>query len=231
MILFWFCYPPPMICRITGILEHVDGLALRIAPAGSPFAYEVLAPAFLAERLKAQVGKSVTLTTFEYLESQGQGTSFVPRLIGFQATSERDFFELFTTVKGIGNKKALRAMSLEPAAIARAIVAKDAKALTQLPEIGKRMAETVIAELHGKVDGFLSATEVEDLNAAAEGKPTPGQADPILEEAVEALIALGEARTDAQAMVTKATTRARREGRDLTTATSVIEAVFGARSS
>jgi len=219
-----------MICRITGVLEGVDGLALRIAPERSPFAYEVLAPAFLAERLKAQVGKPVTLTTFEYLESQGQGTSFIPRLIGFQGTPERDFFELFTTVKGIGNKKALRAMSLEPAAIARAIVAKDAKALTKLPEIGKRMAETVIAELHGKVDSFLTDAEVQDLNAAAEGKPTPGQADPMIEEAVEALIALGEARHDAEAMVTKATTRARREGRELTSATSVIEAVFGGRA-
>jgi holliday junction DNA helicase RuvA len=219
-----------MICRIAGTLESVDGLSLTIAPKGSSLAYEVLAPAFLAERLKSQLGQPVTLTTFEYLESQGQGTSFIPRLIGFQAPSERDFFELFTTVKGIGNKKALRAMVHEPAAIARAIVAKDAKALTQLPEIGKRMAETVIAELHGKVDAFLSDAEVQGLNAAAEGKPTPGQSDPTIEEAIEALIALGEARTDAEAMVAKAATRARREGRELSSATSVIEAVFGGRS-
>jgi Holliday junction resolvasome RuvABC DNA-binding subunit len=81
------------------------------------------------------------------------------------------------------------------------------------------------------VDSFLTDAEVQDLNAAAEGKPTPGQADPMIEEAIEALIALGEARHDAEAMVSKATTRARREGRDLMSATSVIEAVFGGRAS
>lgn len=219
-----------MICRITGLLEGVEGLALRIVPAASPFAYEVLAPAFLAARLRAQVGQTIVLTTFEYLEGQGQGTSFVPRLIGFQAAPEREFFELFTTVKGIGTRKALRAMAQDPAAIARAIVARDAKALTQLPEVGKRMAETIIAELHGKVDAFLTQAEVQDLNAAAEGKPTPGQAEPMIEEAVAALMALGETRAEAEQMVSRATARARREGHALTSAAGVIEAVFGARA-
>ena len=56
-----------MICRITGTLESVNALALCILPTGSAVAYEVLAPAFLAQRLTAQVGKTVTLTTFAYL--------------------------------------------------------------------------------------------------------------------------------------------------------------------
>ena len=219
-----------MICRITGVLEAVDGLALSVAPPIGGVVYEVLAPAFLAERLRAHTGKPITLTTMQYLESQGQGTSFIPRLVGFQAARERAFFELFTTVKGIGNKKALRAMTLEPGAIARAIVARDAKALTQLPEIGKRMAETIIAELHGKVDGFLTDAEVRELNTAAEGKPSPGQVEPMIEEAIAALIALGESRVDAEQMVSKATARARREGHALTSAAGVIEAVFGARA-
>ncbi len=219
-----------MICRITGVLEGVDGLALAVAPTVGGVVYEVLAPAFLAERLRPQIGKSITLATVQYLESQGQGTSFVPRLVGFQAPRERAFFELFTTVKGIGNKKALRAMVMEPGVIARAIVARDAKALTQLPEIGKRMAETVIAELHGKVDSFLTDGEVRELNAAAEGKPVPGQLEPMVEEAIAALVALGETRGDAEQMVTRATSRARREGHTLTSAAGVIEAVFGARA-
>lgn len=219
-----------MICRITGLLEGVEGLALRIAPAGSPFAYEVLAPAFLAARMSAQVGQNVVLTTIQYLEGVNQGTSFIPRLIGFQTPSEREFFELFTTVKGIGTRKALRAMALDPAAIARAIVARDAKALTQLPEVGKRLAETIIAELHGKVDAFLTSAELQDLNAAAEGKPIPGQADPVIEEAVAALMALGETRAEAEQMVSRATAKARREGRELTSASGVIEAVFSGRA-
>ena len=219
-----------MICRVTGKLEGVEGLALTVAVGGGEIAYQVLAPAFLAERLAGQVGKTITLTTFEYLESQGQGSSFIPRLVGFTSAREREFFELFTTVKGIGNRRALRAMAVEPAVIARAIAEKDAKGLTKLPEIGKRMAETVIAELSGKVDGFLSEVEVAALNSAAEGKPGAG-ANPIIEEAVEALVALGEKREDAEGMVAKATVRARRDGRELVTAAGVIEAVFGSKGS
>ncbi len=59
----------------------------------------------------------ITLTTFQYLESQGQGSSVIPRLVGFQSTAEREFFELFTTVKGIGNRRALRAMAEDPGVI------------------------------------------------------------------------------------------------------------------
>jgi Holliday junction DNA helicase RuvA len=194
---------------------------------GGELAYEVLVPAFLAERLKTQLGASITLTTFQYLESQGQGTSFIPRLVGFQTVAEREFFELFTTVKGIGNRRALRAMATDPAAIARAIMAKDSKALTKLPEIGKRMAETIIAELSGKVDTFLSTAEVKELDASVNGQASTE--DPIVDEAILALVALGESRADAQAMVTRAQAKAKREGRDLTTTSGVLEAVFGGR--
>lgn len=183
-----------------------DQHAAQIEPEGSPFIYEVLLPAYLAERLRASTGKPVTLTTLEYLEGQGQGTSFIPRLIGFASELDRRFFDVFTTVKGIGNKKALRAMAVEPSRIARAIMAKDAKALVELPEIGKRMAETIIAELHGKVDVFLTTGEMEQLNRAAEIKPmTPGS--PAVHEAVEALIALGEQRGEAERKIEKVAAR------------------------
>jgi Holliday junction DNA helicase RuvA len=214
-----------VITRLTGKLESVDDRAAFIAVMGGEMAYEVLVPAFLAERLKAQVGAAVTFTTFQYLESQGQGSSFIPRLVGFQSAQEREFFELFTTVKGIGNRRALRAMAADPAVIARAIMTKDAKALTKLPEIGKRMAETIIAELSGKVDTFLSTAEVKQLDAAANGQPATD--DPTVEEAVQALVALGETRTDAQTMVARAQAKARRDGRELKTASGMLEAVFG----
>jgi hypothetical protein len=88
-----------------------------------------------------------------------------------------------------------------PAAIARAIATKNVKALVELPEIGKRMAETIIAELNGKVDVFLAASEIEQLDRAAESKPIArGTAE---EEAIEALIALGEQRPEAERKIAK----------------------------
>lgn len=190
-----------MITRLSGTLERVEGQEATIA--SGDIAYQVLVPAYVAEGLAPRAGQRVTLVTLQYLESQNQGASFVPRLIGFRTEHERRFFELFTTVKGIGNRKALRASVIEPAAISRAIAGRDAKALTKLPEIGSRMAETIIAELSGKVEAFLTASEIESLDAGANGKPAPGKS-PILDDAVAALIALGQTRQEAETQVTRA---------------------------
>jgi len=217
-----------MITRITGKLEAVDGLSASIALSGGEVAYQVMVPAFLAVRLTNQLGTTLTLSTFQYLESQGQGSSFIPRLIGFQSAQDRAFFELFTTVKGIGNRKALRAMAIEPALIAQAVVARDAKSLTKLPEIGKRMAETVIAELNGKVDAFLTPDELSRLDTAAAARPQPIE-DPIAEQTLMALVTLGETRADAEQLVQRALTRARRDGVTLSSPDALLELVFSAR--
>jgi len=192
-----------MLTRITGRLDDVQGNAASVQLDGAGLVYEILVPTFLVERLLSRVGEVVTFHTLEYLESQNQGTSFIPRLIGFATTDERRFFETFTTVKGIGNRKALRALAREPALIARAIAARDSGALQELPEIGKRLAETIVAELHGKVDPFLTPGEAGqlELKSAASGLP------PHADNAVAALVALGEARPDAERMVRRALTR------------------------
>jgi Holliday junction DNA helicase RuvA len=200
-----------MISSVTGTLVSLaDGVA-TVRPAGAmgdAVSLELLVPAYLAERLITRVGEPLTLAVYFYLEGQGQGTSFEPRLLGFATTDERRFFDLFTTVKGIGNRKALRAMARPPAEIAGAIVRGDAKALTQLPEIGKKLAETMILELKDKVAAFASA---DSLNGPATAAPSRKPAS-IVEsnltgpagDAVEALVRLGEQRPEAERRVLRA---------------------------
>ena len=101
------------------------------------------------------LGVRMSFHTLQYLEAQGQGTSFIPRTIGFGSRREREFFELFTSVKGLGNKRATRALAEEPALIAQGIAARDVKALQRLPEIGKKLAETIILELRDKIQPLL----------------------------------------------------------------------------
>ncbi len=216
-----------MICRISGLLEGVNGIGATIAAPAGDVAREVLLPAYLAARWEHGGRREVTLHTLEYLEAQGQGTSFIPRLVGFESARDRAFFQLLTTVKGIGNRKALRAMAAEPGAIARAIVGKDTKALTKLPEVGKRLAETIIAELSGKVEGYLAPGEVAELEAGS--TPPAGGRPAGAEEAVDALMALGEQRTEAERLVDKALARAAAEGRELADAGDVLGAVYAAR--
>jgi len=212
-----------MICRIAGTLESLEANTATLALPGGVWR-EVLVPAYLAERLAPRAGSTVTLSTIEYLESHNQGSSFTPRLIGFLSPHEREFFELLTTVKGIGTRKALRAMAVSPALIARAVASRDVGALKQLPEIGKRLAETVIAELHGKVDAFLSPDEIAGIELKAGGTPR----SPVADEAVAALVTLGEPPEQAARRVGAAWQRAVAEQREPASSGELLALVYGA---
>ena len=213
-----------MIARIAGTLEQIDGLVGLIRPQNGGLTYEVMLPGYLAAELAERVGSVITLDTLAYLDSPNQGVSFVPRLIGFGSRQDRRFFELFTTVRGLGMRKALKAMAREPALIARAISQRDAVALVQLPEIGKRLAETILVELSGKVGAFLTDGEAMELEAKSLGSLSG--LPPMAEDAIAALTQLGETRTDAERLVRMAI------GKDpsLETADAVVGAAFGCRS-
>lgn len=210
-----------MITRISGTIEQVEGNAVSLSTTESLW-YEVLVPAYLAERLRDKAGERLTLVTIQYLESQNQGSSFTPRLVGFADAVERRFFDLFTTVKGIGNRKALRALAIEPRLVARAIAQRDTVALKRLPEIGARLAETIIAELYGKVDAYLSPGET--IEARPFGK-SAAPAGPV-HEAVAALIALGEDQARAERRVTRALEHATADGNTSPTADELVSLAY-----
>lgn len=164
-----------------------------LVDTGAGLWYEVMVPATDAERLADKVGQDIALHTINHIEGDPTRGAMTPRLIGFDTPADRDFFRLFTTVKGIGVRKALRALIRPMGEIAAAIQAKDAKFLLALPEIGKRTAETIIAELHGKVEDF--AGELSTATAEGPEIPEAGQ------EAAAVLVQLGERRADAMALV------------------------------
>lgn len=189
-----------MIARVTGRLVEVDEGRVVLDLRGSDgigVCRELLVPAIVAQELESSVGQTLTLETLEYLESVGQGASFIPRLVGFTTPQQREFFEMLTKVKGLGNRRALRAFARPLDEMAGAILASDTKALSRLPEIGKRLAETIVLDLKGKVGSFVG----EDGGAAPEPATTPpgGAA----EQAVEALQRLGETRADAETLVSR----------------------------
>lgn len=217
-----------MLTRLTAVLESIAQEAIPLATlTPSPdIAIEVLVPTYLAQTLESQIDTPITLHTKVYLEAHGQGTSFVPRVIGFGSPAERSFFEVFTSVKGVGSKKALRALVEPPSTIAAHIVSKDVKALTKLPEIGKRTAETIIAELTGKIEKFAGDAIMQATNPRRQppasqiehsDMPRPAQ------EAIAALMALGEQRAAAEQKVQIALTKAP-EGADVDV---LVQTVFG----
>jgi Holliday junction DNA helicase RuvA len=165
----------------------------------------VLLPAYVESRLHSEIGQPATLHTIYLLEGSAQGSSMHPRLIGFLSTDDKAFFELFTTVKGIGPRKALRAMTLETGQLAGAIAERDVKLLQSLPEIGKRTAETIIASLHGKVNRFVSGAVYSVAPEPGGAASAPGRT--AAREALEVLLQLGESRTQAVQWIDQVLTR------------------------
>jgi Holliday junction DNA helicase RuvA len=186
-----------MIASLTGTLIGVQ--QDRIALQAGPIVYELLVCAADAPAFEANIGQEITCHTIFYLQGDAGGGNIEPRLIGFLRLEDKRFFEKFITVKGIGPRKALRALALPAGEIAQAIESKDARFLTQLPEIGKRMAEQIVAELAGKVQEFATAHVGAAIPATSRGRLTPAE-----EDAIAALTALGERRIDAEHLLDRA---------------------------
>jgi Holliday junction DNA helicase RuvA len=143
-----------VIQKICGKIDSVGEETISLELGG--IFYEVLIPSGLAESLRvlSREGRPVTLYTYYYIESSGNASNMYPRLVGFTVPSDREFFKIFTTVSGIGVRKALRCLTAPVRDIARAIETKDTVVLRKLPGIGPRMAEKIVAELSGKVARF-----------------------------------------------------------------------------
>src|SRR6187551_3218665 len=149
-----------MITKVTGtpIAVAADTLTLAVGA----FEYEIFIPEFARRNLQDRLDREVTLHTVEYLEGNPMQGRLIPRLVGFLNPIEREFFDMFCEVDGVGVKKALRAMVRPVQEVATMIEEQDAKGLATLPGIGPATAERVIAKLRRRVPKFalLVAREV-----------------------------------------------------------------------
>ena len=147
-----------MITKLTGkLLRLQDEKATLESP---PFEYEVMIPEFTRRQLQGSIDQVVALHTIHCLDGNPTtGGRMFPRLIGFTSEVEREFFELICGVKGLGAKKALKAMVRPVHDIARAIEQQDVKTVKTLPGIGGAMAERMIADLRRKMPKFALMTK------------------------------------------------------------------------
>jgi holliday junction DNA helicase RuvA len=183
-----------MISAITGELRDTEDD--RIHLACGPVVYEILVPAADLTGLRSRVGDEITFHTIFDIEGDPTRGGLTPRLIGFLRLEDKRFFELFITVKGIGPKRALRALVQPTGQIASAIESKNTRALIELPEIGKRMAELIIAQLAGKATEFAIAPTTPHAYAAA--RSTDEQL------ALEGAMTLGIPRAEAEHLLDRA---------------------------
>jgi Holliday junction DNA helicase RuvA len=184
-----------MISHLRGTLARKNEIASSLEIDVGGVWYRVELPAFVWRAMEDKgVGDEVELETFYFVTQNAP----IPRLIGFQREVERGFFEKLITVPNIGPTTATKALEYSVSTIARWIEAGEVTQITKLPGIGKRSAETMVAQLRGKV--------TEEALLADEGfdKPEPPkQTGPseVARDAIDALITLGYTRTDAERLV------------------------------
>lgn len=184
-----------MITKITGTPVDATGNALTLAVGA--FEYEILIPEFARRHVQEQIGKEISLHTIEYLEGNPMQGRMTPRLIGFLSSIEREFFELFCQVDGVGVKKALRAMVRPVEEVAQLIEDQDTKGLSGLPGVGPATSERIVAKLRRKVPKFALLVG----RKALDGGDIPRD---VVSEAFEVLRALGHSESEARRLLDEA---------------------------
>jgi len=181
-----------LITKISGTLVTLAEASLTLGV--EHLEYEILIPEFARRQLQTQVGSPIVLHTIEYLEGNPMQGRMTPRLIGFLSEVEREFFELFCSVDGVGVRKALRAMLRPVKDIATAIEEQDAKVLSSLPGIGPAMSERIIAKLRRKVPKFALLVAQKESHAS-------DVAPDVVSETYEVLRKLGHSESDARRLL------------------------------
>ena len=187
-----------MICRISGRLTAIGVNAVVIEVGG--ISYDVLIPSVVMQRLEKEcpLECSVSLITYHY--HQVEPSRSTPVLIGFLNEIEKDFFETFITVSGIGPRAALKALNQPISLIARAIDESDTRFLQSLPGIGQQRAREIVAKLQNKVGkfGLMQDRVAPDAHAAASD---------LEDEALSVLLQLEYSKPEAVRMLKKAMER------------------------
>jgi Holliday junction DNA helicase RuvA len=160
--------------------------------------YQVLIPVTVMQRIEETVASDgkINLKTFHYFQSEPNKS--IPVLIGFLNDIEKDFFEVFITVSGIGPRAALRALNKPISEIARAIDEGNVSYLKSLPGIGEQRAREIIAKLQNKIGKFGL---IQDRTLQKEGT---GFAKDISEEALAVLVQLEYKKHEALNMIKRA---------------------------
>jgi len=162
-----------MIVQISGKVIALGETSVTLQV--NDLAYEIFVPSsvtgYYRKKLKNNEKSSDekdTFYTIQYIEgSSGHGNQFV-RLVGFKRQIEKDFFQFYTSVEGVGYKTALKSLILPMQKIALAIERNDITTLKKLPHIGGRTAEKMVATLRGRMQKFILDQEVQPLTIQAE---------------------------------------------------------------
>lgn len=143
--------------------------------------YEIAVPSGDYEAVS--LDESVKIYTYHHIREQAED------LYGFSTLAAKKIFELLISVQGVGPKAALAILSLGSTENVRnAIANSDSVFVARASGVGKKTAERVVVDLSDKVGV--------PTHYGRKGEPVQTEID-TMDEALEALIALGYSLADA----------------------------------
>jgi Holliday junction DNA helicase RuvA len=172
------------------VIGYLEGKLLRKEPdevlvVAGGVGYRVFIPLTTYRRLP-ETGAEVALEVLTVVSQDAI------RLFGFLNRVDLQVFELLLGVSKIGPRTALAVLSrFDGQALLSVLMRRDLKSLQSAPGIGKRTAERILMECR---DAAVKLGEAESLEAIAEEASLE---DPVVEEAVSALVNLGYPRSEA----------------------------------
>lgn len=182
-----------MIAYIRGKVLYLSEESVVIENNG--IGYEVICS---GSALSAVQANRLDAELYTHMQVREDGIT----LYGFTSPAEKKVFMKLITVSGVGPKLAITILSeMKAEDVTRCIVTADVRQLTRIKGLGKKTAEKIVLELHGKV----SAGEI--LSASGElqaGVPQKQQLSGADEEAIAALEGLGFTRNESANAVRRA---------------------------
>jgi Holliday junction DNA helicase RuvA len=176
------------------MIDHLQGELVSRGPTSillalGPVRVEITVPLSTSRELPAD-GAPAAVWTHLVWKEEG------PQLFGFARRRERDLFRLLLGVQGVGPTGAISLLShLSAPELLAQIRQRSIEGLTRVPRIGAKTAGRILVDLGPRVDR-MGAEELDEGGAASAPIPSPG-----LEDAVQALAALGYSSRDARRAV------------------------------
>jgi holliday junction DNA helicase RuvA len=188
-----------VLTRIRGTLQSVSDETATLLI--EPFEFEVLISEHTRRTIQTKLGESISLYTIVYIEGGAMVSRLVPRVVGFLSPIDREFFDIFCSVDGVGVRKALRAMVRPVRDLARTIEEQDVKQLSTFPGIGEATAERIVAKLRRKVGKFalILTPQPGEGTGTAEANGAPESAGPdVIRDTYAALLSVGHSESQAR---------------------------------
>ncbi len=181
-----------MIALLSGRVARVeeDFLILDVNGVG----YRVFASRATLGRMPG-VGEAVQLE----IETQVREDHI--HLYGFADQAEKRWFNLITTVQGVGAKVGLAILGVLPGdVLGQAISVGDKTSITRAPGVGPKLAQRIISELKDKVAAFALSPSSSGAAPSPSGD-SPAVAGSIAGDVVSALGNLGYSQASASTVV------------------------------